>query len=132
MGACVVATLFFSGCASIISKSNFDVSVSSNAPESTVTVRNPRSGVVISTGDAPLVVNLKSADAIFTPASYMCEVKDKATNKKQVRVINASICPWFFGNFIWGGLIGMGIDAASGAMYQLDSAVYVHFSEYEK
>lgn len=123
--------MLFSGCASIISKSEYTVAVTTNAPKAEVTVRNPGSGFVISSGEAPYAVNLKSSDGLFSSASYMFEIKDLETNKKQIRIINGSLCPWFFGNFFLGGIIGMGIDGATGAMYELDEAVYVHFSEYD-
>ena len=124
-------TMLFSGCASVVSKAEYDVAITTNAPHAEVTVRNPQSGFVIASGEAPYTVNLKSSDGFFSSASYMFEVKDLETNKKQIRIINGSLCPWFFGNFFLGGIIGMGIDGATGAMYELDEAVYVHFSEYD-
>lgn len=124
-------TLLSSGCASIVSKTTYDVAFTTNAPKATVTIRKSDSGLILSSGEVPHVANLKSSDGFFSAASYICEIKDSNTNKKQTRVINGEFCPWFLGNFIFGGIIGMGVDGATGAVYQLDDAVYAHFSEYD-
>lgn len=131
LGACCAVVVSLSGCASMFSRSNYNVSITTNSPAASITVRNT-SGVILSSGEAPMIVGLKSNDGPFSAASYMCEVKDNATNKKQTRVINAQFCPWVFGNFIFGGVIGIAIDGFSGAMYRLEDSVYVHFSEYDK
>ena len=128
----IYSVFCFSGCASIVSRSEYPVVISTNAPEATVVVRNPSTGLMLSQGPAPLSVSLSSGAGFFQSASYLCEVKNKE-NKIQVRSLNASFDPWFIGNFfIPFGLWGMIIDAATGAMFRLDDNVYVHFSEYSK
>ena len=119
------------GCASVISDNNYDVKISTNAPKATVTVRKLSTGVVLSQGKAPLVVYLKPGDGFLTSASYQVEVKDDATREKQTQIINARFNGWFLGNFIFGGIIGMAVDGATGAMYYLDKQYYVYFSEYD-
>ena len=125
-----IAILILDGCASIVSRSEYDVTVSTNAPDANVTVRNASNGLVLGNGPAPFTVRLKSGDGFFETASYLCEVND-AQNKKQIRPVNSKLDPWFLGNFISGGIIGMAIDGSTGAMFKLDENVYVHFSEYE-
>jgi len=124
-----LSAVIFSGCASICSKSQYPVTVATNAPDADIFIRNSDSGMIIQSGKSPLAVTLPASKSFFTPASYQCEVK--CNEKKQYRTISADIDPWFFGNFILGGLIGMAIDGASGAAYKLEDAYYIHFSEFD-
>lgn len=126
----VLSAVIFSGCASICSKSQYPVTVTTNAPDADILIRNSDSGMIVQSGKSPLAVTLPASKSFFTPASYQCEVKSK--DKKQYRTLSASIDPWFFGNFILGGIIGMAIDGASGAVYKLEEAYYIHFSEFDK
>ena len=119
-----------SGCASIVSKSQYPVTITTNAPDANIYVRNADSGLIIQEGKNPLMVTLPASKAFLTPATYQCEVKLKDT--KQYRAISANIDPWFMGNFFFGGLIGLAIDGASGAAFKLDDSYYIHFSEYDK
>ena len=118
-----------SGCASICSKSQYPVKITTNAPDADILIRHSDSGMIIRNGKNPLAVTLPASKSFFTPASYQCEVKCK--DKKQYRTISANIDPWFFGNFIFGGIIGIAIDGASGAVYKLEDAYYIHFSEFD-
>ena len=128
-GAACAAVSLLSGCASIICDSEYDVTISTNAPDAVVKVRDSSSGLVISEGAAPHVVQLTTTEGFFDAKSYLCEVLFE--NKKQTRAINTKINPWFFGNFFIGGILGMAIDGATGAIYKFDDSVYVHFSEFE-
>ena len=125
----VSVAFLVSGCASICSKSQYPVTVTTNAPDADILIRNADSGMIIQDGKSPLAVTLPASKSFFTPANYQCEVK--VEDKRQYRTISASIDPFFFGNFIIGGIIGMAIDGASGAMYKLEDAYYVHFSEFD-
>lgn len=124
------AGLTMTGCASLIDGDKTSVTISTNAPDATVIVRKTQSGVVVSSGKAPHTVQLKTANDILKPATYMCDVIDPK-KKKQTRVMETNFNPLFLGNFIFGGIIGMGVDCISGACYKFDKEVYVHFSEYD-
>ena len=126
-----ISTAVLSGCASIVSRSEYPVVISTNAPGATVVVREPSSGLVLGKGPAPFSTKLKAGTGFFESATYFCEVIDDK-NKKQVRPINSRLDAWFLGNFIIGGVIGMAVDGITGAMFKLDEHVYVHFSEYDK
>lgn len=129
LGGALAATVL-SGCASIVSESEYDVIIDSNAPAAKVTVRNAENGFVVSEGKIPHVVRLKTADDFFDANSYQCEVVSE-DEKKQIRIISTKIDPWFFGNIFLGGLIGMAIDGVTGAYLKFDENLYVHFSEYD-
>lgn len=124
---CMAAVILFSGCASIFSKSKYNVTVSTNAPDAKIFIRDPDSGMVLFEGQSPLSVRLKASKSFFNSADYLCEVK--ANGKKRYRNISADVDPWVFGNILFGWLIGLGIDGATGSMYRLDTNYYIHFSE---
>lgn len=124
------AAILLSGCASICSKSKYNVTISTNTPEAKITVRDPSSGMVLFEGQSPLSIRLKASESFFGSADYLCEVK--ANGKKRYRSISAELDPWVFGNIIFGGLIGLVVDGATGAMYKLDNNYYVHFYEDEQ
>ena len=126
----VLAIGMLTGCATIIGQTNYDVTISTNAPNATVKIRNT-TGFIIHQGTAPLTVNLTSSKGFFNSASYHIDIIAE-NKKKQTRVLNAYFNAWFLGNFIFGGWPGMLVDGISGACYKLDDAVYVHFSEYEE
>ena len=127
----IFAALIFCGCASIVSKNEYLVTICTNAPEATVTVRDASNGMVVGYGIAPLSLMLKTNCDVFQAVSYVCEVKSRE-GRIQVQSINANFNPWFLGNFFIGGLIGMIIDGATGAVFRLDENVYIHFNEYAR
>lgn len=103
-----------SGCASIVSKTTYPVSITSSPPEEKFVIKN-ESGVTIHSGKTPQSVMLKSGNGFFDGASYTVEFA--AGN---ILTINSSLDPWYFGNILFGGLIGMVIiDPATGAMWEL-------------
>jgi uncharacterized protein YceK len=120
------------GCASIVSGTNYDVSIQTNAPNAKVVVKKAGTGMILAEGAAPLSVNLQSGDGFFTSAKYKCEIIDTEKNDKQSNLINAKFSGWFLGNLLFGGLIGMGIDGLTGGAYYLEESYYFPFSTYEK
>ena len=126
-----ISIAVLTGCASIVSRSEYPVVITTNAHRATVVVREPSSGIVLGKGPTPFYTKLKAGAGFFESAYYLCEVIDDK-NKKQVRSINSRLDSWFLGNFILGGVIGMAVDGITGAMFKLDEHVYVHFSEYDK
>lgn len=127
----VLSLMLFTGCASIISGGSTEVSITSNSPDASVCIRNSVNRSVVHTGKVPLTIKLQTSKALFEPSSFILEVTDQQKNKKQQRVITANFNYWFLGNFIFGGILGMGVDAISGAVYKFDSEYYIHFEEYE-
>ena len=126
----VMCVAMFSGCASIFSKSQYPVTIRTNVPEAEILVRNADSGMVIGNGRSPLSVTLPASKSFLCPATYQCEAR--INNVKQYYTITANIDPWFFGNFIIGGILGLAVDGASGAAYKLDEAYHIRFSEYDR
>lgn len=116
----VSTALFFSGCASIVSKSNWPFSVDTDPPGANVIITNKK-GTEIFTGKTPTALKLKSGAGFFSKESYTVTLSMDGYEIKKVNV-ECKLNAWYFGNIILGGLIGMLIvDPATGAMYKLDN-----------
>jgi len=122
-GTCLGMT----ACCSIVSKSSYPVTISSNPPGACFTLKKAN-GMAMSTGTTPATVTLNSADGYFKPAKYIVEFTRKGVT--QSIPLNASINGWYFGNILFGGLIGLLIvDPATGAMWKLDDNVISTFNQ---
>ena len=125
----IITCAFLSSCASIVSKTNWPVSIDSKPEGVHVSITNKR-GVEIFTGKTPLVTKLKSGSGFFTKESYTVVMTYNGIEKRTIN-LECSVNGWYFGNLFVGGLIGMLIvDPATGAMYKLDrKEVYEVFKE---
>ena len=91
-----VFLLMSTSCASIFGHSNYNVSINS------------------------ATVRLKSSEGFFRKATYTLTFSKPGYDSYQTQ-INSSIQPWYFGNILVGGLLGMIIiDPLTGAMWQID------------
>lgn len=112
--------LFLSGCASIVSKSNWPFSVDTNPSGARVVITNKK-GIEVFTGRTPAAMRLKSGAGFFAKESYTVSLFMAGYEPKKVNV-ECKINGWYFGNILIGGFIGLLIvDPATGAMYRLDS-----------
>jgi len=117
-----VGVLLGSGCASIVSKSDWPVRVSSN-PDGALCTVTDKTGTVISKGVTPTILTLKSGDGYFKSASYKL-MFEKEGYQPASKELSTSLNGWYWGNIVLGGLIGMLIvDPATGAMWSLDESV---------
>lgn len=112
------ALAILSGCASIISDSQYPVSISSTPAGANFEVRN-RAGQVIHSGTTPGSVTLKSGAGYFKGEVYTIAFRKEGFTAEQT-TLNTSLDGWYWGNILFGGLIGMlAVDPATGAMYKL-------------
>ena len=123
-----VVAVVLVGCASIVSKSEYPVAITSNPTGADFTVKR-RSGIPIASGVTPATIVLPASDGYFQPAKYTIEFRRKGV--LQSVPITAKIDGWYFGNLIFGGVIvGMLIvDPATGAMWRLDDTVVANFQQ---
>jgi hypothetical protein len=125
--ALAAASLWLSACASIVSKSTYPVTISSNPAGANFTLKKAN-GIAMSTGVTPSTIMLNSSNGYFQPAKYVVEFSRKGVT--QTIPLNASINGWYFGNIPFGGLIGLLIvDPATGAMWRLDENVIATFNQ---
>jgi hypothetical protein len=114
--------LLFTSCASIVSKSEYPVAFTSYPSGCQVSVKNA-SGLTIYQGMTPSMVTLPASAGFFKAAKYQVEYSKKGL-PTQTMPLTASIDGWYFGNLLFGGIIGMLIvDPATGAMWKLPENV---------
>jgi hypothetical protein len=118
-----------SSCASIVSKTNWPVSIDSKPEGVHVSITNKR-GIEVFSGKTPVLTKLKSGSGYFSKESYTVVMTYKGNEKRTIN-LECSVNGWYFGNLLIGGLIGMLIvDPATGAMFKLDrNEVYEVFKE---
>lgn len=118
--AACATSLLMCNCATIFGgASNRDVLVRSNPEGAKVTVTDKK-GQLVHQGVTPTTVSLRRSSGFFVPASYKLNFKKKGCPDQTVD-LKAEINPWYFGNIVFGGLIGILIvDPATGAMWTLD------------
>jgi hypothetical protein len=117
-----VAVASSAGCATIVSRSKWDVVVDTSPPGQAVavTVRDAKKAVVGS-GTTPFTINLKSGRGWFRRATYTLEVDGGSET-----TLKATFNGWYMGNLVFGGIIGFAIvDPLTGAMYRLPPTVTV-------
>jgi len=112
--------LLSTGCASIVSKSTYPINVNSTPSGAKITVTDKK-GVEIYTGITPAEGRLKAGSGFFSRARYVVKFEKEGYDVKTV-VIESSVDGWYFGNIVFGGLIGfLIVDPATGAMFKLDT-----------
>jgi hypothetical protein len=129
MALALVAALFAiaPGCASIVSKSQYPVTVKSNPSGAMVTIRNSR-GIDVQKVTTPATIVLPACDGYLTPARYTFTYENDGYIPASY-LIPAVMDNWYFGNILFGGVIGiLVIDPLTGAMWRLDDTVYGRLS----
>ena len=112
--------LLSTSCASIFGHSSYDVSINSVPSEAQLTIVNSK-GTEVFAGMTPATVRLKSSEGFFKRATYTLTFTKPGYDKHQTQ-LSADIQPWYFGNLLVGGVIGMlVIDPLTGAMWKLDA-----------
>lgn len=112
--------LLVSSCASIVSKSNYPISINSSPSQAKIIITNKR-GIEVYVGNTPANLKLKAGSGFFGKEQYQVKFLKDGYDTKTIPV-NFKLDGWYFGNIIIGGLIGMLIvDPATGAMYKLDT-----------
>jgi hypothetical protein len=120
---CVIFLLaIVSGCASIVSKSIWPLSVNTKPAGARIEITDIK-GSVVYRGATPATVELKSSAGFFAKQSYRIKLSLNGYDEKIIPV-ECTINGWYFGNIIFGGLIGLLIvDPATGAMYRLERSI---------
>ena len=109
----------FTSCASIVSKSDYLVIVKSDGAPVAFKVKK-QSGEILHKGMTPATVILSASEGYFRPAAY------SVTTAKGAQPLNASMDPWYAGNVLVGGLIGIVVvDPLTGSMWKLPKEVHM-------
>jgi uncharacterized protein YceK len=107
-----------SGCASIISGTQQNVSVDSN----------PQGADCALVRDGQTIGNIKTpGSTVIQRTKTDIDVKCTKEGYQATAALNKSGTePWVFGNIVFGGLIGLAIDLAQGAQNKYDEKTFVN------
>ena len=117
----LLSILFIAACATIVSKSQYPVIISSQPDGADINVINSV-GKTVFTGKTPTTITLKAGAGFFKGEDYTVEFKKEGYTPHTAQ-IRRGVDGWYiFGNLFIGGLIGwLIVDPATGAMWTLDN-----------
>jgi hypothetical protein len=101
-----ILLLFTQACGTIIHGTTQQVGISSNPSNAIVTINGQNHG------NTPMIIDLKRKD------SHMVKIELEGYQPYETNLIR-STSGWVWGNIVFGGLIGLVVDATSGGMYKL-------------
>ena len=104
--AVAVAALGLSACATIIHSPRQQVGISSTPSGASVTIDN------VDSGKTPLVTKLSRRQ------EHVLRI-EMAGYKPFEATLTRKLSGWVFGNLVFGGIVGLAVDAVSGSMYRL-------------
>ncbi|MEM8615802.1 MAG: hypothetical protein AAGF20_02600 [Pseudomonadota bacterium] len=113
----VATTLAVSGCATIVNSGTQPVTVNSTPDGATVKIVN-KAGDTVFEGTTPATAELQRGSGFFSSESYTVTVSN-ATASEDV-TMTGTFNNWTIGNIIFGGLIGLAVDASTGAMWMFE------------
>ncbi len=115
----LLLSLFFSSCASIVTGSSTSVFINSDPEDAKLSIVNKK-GEVVYTGKTPATVKLDNSSKYMSGERYAITFS-RSDYQEQTVYLTAKIDGWYWGNILFGGLIGfLVIDPLTGAMYKLD------------
>ncbi len=112
LAACSLLT----GCASIVSGRHAEVAIDSFPSNAHVVVRD-NDGRTVASLTTPGVVSLKRNRRFFLPARYTATIEAPGYMPAEVP-IRSTVNPWVLGNIVIGGVPGLIVDDATGAVWQ--------------
>lgn len=116
------AAIFMSGCATIVSKSQTPVTITSMPTGAIVKVTNKK-GSEIHSAVTPTTVTLKNGAGYFQGETYTVSF-EKDGFQKASQQLDTGLNAWYVGNILFGGLIGiLFVDPITGAMWRMDDEV---------
>jgi hypothetical protein len=123
---CLIS-MFSTGCATILDgggKQN--LSIRTTPTDATVSIfdYSHKDHKLISKNQTPAIVSLSTGSGFFAPAKYHVVI-EKTGYKTHELDVKTGVRGWYFGNILFGGLIGMVIvDPMTGAMYKFTPETY--------
>lgn len=117
LAALGAAALSLSACATIIDSGSEPVTFNSNPAGAEVEVVNA-DGMSVFTGTTPATTELKNGDGFFKPAEYTVTYTAPGYEPAVVQIASDEFNSWTIGNIVFGGLIGLAVDASTGAMWR--------------
>lgn len=111
--------VFGTGCSSIVHGGNRNITVNSNPTGAKVTVFKNGVTEAVHSGVTPITLSLDPKGGYFKGQAYTLKFELTGFQATEVQ-IRPEMSGWFFGNIVFGGLIGMiVVDPLTGAMWNL-------------
>jgi len=108
--------IFVSGCASIVNGGARTVRINSDPPGAKITVFD-KSGQTITNLITPASLRLKRHNGYFSGQKYKVVFENPGYYSSEI-YIQTRVNGWYFGNIVFGGLIGfLIVDPVTGAMW---------------
>jgi hypothetical protein len=105
------------GCASIISGREADIAIKTNPSQAQVAIQNEK-GDTVATSTTPAKISLKRSNGMFRKAPRYAAVIEKPGYETSQVDIKPKVNPWILGNVVFGGVIGLAADSATGAIWR--------------
>jgi hypothetical protein len=124
----VISFIFLTSCASIVSKSQYPVTIMSNPDQAEITIKEMKTGKEIYKGKTPTTLTL-SAGGFYRMRSYIITFQ-KSGYEPQNTLLRSTLDGWYCGNLIFGGLLGLlVVDPITGAMWRLPPEISVNLNK---
>ncbi len=115
----LLALAGLSGCATIVKGSSQTMNIStSNGKQANVVVTG-KSGTIPTLIPQALSVEKSAGDIVINVTEAECVLPSTT-------IVKSRLNPWFWGNFIFGGLLGSTTDVATGSAWEYDSNIMVN------
>lgn len=126
-----LSTAIFAGCASIVSKSAYPVTINSQPDQAEIAITD-ETGKTVHTGKTPTTVTLDTKRGYFKGKDYTVKFS-KEGYAEYSAPIKRGVDGWYIaGNILFGGLIGwLIVDPLTGAMWTLPENLTVTLSKRE-
>lgn len=124
----LVLLFFVSGCASIVSKSAYPVTIDSQPNQALIVVTDD-DGNQVYKGKTPTTITLAAGGPYFKGNSYTIKFS-KPGYETRTKTIQYQLDNWYIGNLLFGGVIGfLIVDPLTGAMWRLPENITETLSE---
>lgn len=117
----VGASLFAGGCASIVHGGDREITVATQPPGATASVRKSGGSIsdVVAVEKTPCTISLDPKKGYFSGQSYTLRLELPGYKVTEVD-LTPKMSGWYWGNLLFGGVIGMlAVDPATGAMWNI-------------
>ena len=116
----VMGLFILTGCASIVSNSEWPVKIKSIPDQANVSITDAKVSKEIFKGKTPVNLVLSSHGGYFRGKTYIVQVSKEGFSMETIE-IQSVVNGWYMGNFIFGHIPGfMIVDPLTGAMWTLE------------
>lgn len=115
----ILALTGLSGCATIVKGSTQTMNIATTSGKQANAVLTSSSGTIPVLLPQAVSVEKSSGDVVINVTESECILPSST-------IVKARLNPWFWGNIIFGGLLGSTTDSASGSAWEYDSNIMVN------